>query len=165
MNKKHTKTKQKNNNTEHKKEKQHNSIPFTRIIIISALVLVPAFGMYISLMHFSNQTAKTQNQLAKLQELQNGSVAGAETKKPEVVDLTNAFPIIDNAEISDVRRSDKTISLTVISNKNYEEIKNFYDDYFFENGWQQIDDETYTKDNKTLRIMMSDKIIKMELTK
>jgi len=127
-------------------------------IIISALLILPIIGAILAIKTF--QTSSEQIQTALANEV--GKVAAAENIN--VNDLTKEFPIFPSAEIASIDTTNQNVSLTLESSKPLSEIQTFYNDYFLVNGWQLIDGK-YTKNNKKLKVEISENIIKLTLDK
>ncbi len=134
-------------------------------VFVVVLIIIPAVGLAFAINHFNKQATLINRQLSALNEKDQGDVAGAETENKQILDITNEFPIIHNAEISDVSKNKDSILITLESTKDNKEIKTYYEDYFFTNGWQEIEKNTFKKDDKLMTLTITGNVIQLELTK
>ena len=150
------------------KKKSHKNVNKKyNVAIILVLIILPLIALVLSIYHFNKQTHISNSFISDLanrkENIENGTVAGAHTTS-KVLDITNEFPIINNANITDVSRNKNTISITLESDQTYDEIKTYYDDYFFTNGWKEVKKNVFEKDEKTIELVISDNIIKLKLS-
>lgn len=131
-----------------------------KFLTLVVLVLPLAIAVYATI-YFENESTK---QIEKISQ-QIGTVAGTEDKE-EVISLsTDQLPIIPNSNIVSLDRQNNSINLTLEINRPDEEIKNFYDDYFFQNNWINTEETKYTKDDQQMEINIQDGVIKILITK
>ena len=89
-----------------------------KILLITALLIVPLALAYLSDSFFKNSSKEVLNQIAET----SGSVAGA-----------SDISIMPGAEIISIDTSNGKTSVTLESNKTEQEIKDYYKNYLFEN--------------------------------
>jgi hypothetical protein len=121
-----------------------------RIVLLAILPFI-ALGAYF---YFDKQT---QNE--KIEEKGDPKVAGAQTFNAEY--LGEDLPILPNAEISSLYSSGGQLNVIIETNQEESEINNFYEDYFFKNGWQKVNKNTFQKDNRKMDLMISGNLVKM----
>ena len=126
-----------------------------KYLVLTALLITPLALAYYSHDFFKNSSEKVKSQIAS----EIGQVAG--TSDVSVKNLTDDIPIIPDSEIVSVNTSNKKISVTLESLKSEDEIKSYYDDYFFINQWNEINKSLYEKDGKILSINISGTIIQI----
>lgn len=89
-------------------------------------------------------------------------VAGAKVMNPSDY-LGKDLPILPNAEITSLYSSKDQLNVIIESNQNEEQIKNFYEDYFFENGWQKVSKYTFQKESQKMDLEITGNLIKMRI--
>lgn len=103
-----------------------------------------------------------QNINDKLSKIPEESVAGISTTKKSPVDITNEIPLLADSKIISIDKlsnNKNNITVTIDTNgKSKSEVEIYYKDYLYLNHWEQITQNTYTKDNKQLSIDISDAI-------
>jgi len=154
-----------------------------KAVILPILVILSVQAVIGSFLYFQYKSDKTDSYLTS----ELGRVAGISDSK--VVDLTKEIPIIPEAEIisvdtshnegsgverrvtsqnegSGVKRrvtSQNSAAITVQSTLPQEEIETYYDDHMLLNGWNQTDENTYKKEDRELKIEITEDIIKLTL--
>lgn len=90
------------------------------------------------------------------------SVAGISTIRKDPVDITNEIPLLTESKIISIDKlsnNENNITVTIDTNgKSKNEVENYYKDYLYLNHWEQITQNTYTKDNKQISIDISDTV-------
>lgn len=125
-------------------------------IVLLAILPFIALGAYF---YFEKQT---QNE--KIEEKADPKVAGVNTFNTADY-LGEDLPILPNTEISSLYSSGGQLNVILETNQEESEINNFYEDYFFKNGWQKINKNTFEKDNRKMDLMISGNLIKMVIYK
>lgn len=128
-----------------------------KAVILPILVVLSLQGVIGSIMFYRQQSEKVTSYLTS----ETGKVAGASTS--EIIDLSKEIPLVPGAEVSSIDTSQNIVSLTVESSLPEEEINTYYDDFMLLNGWTQISDNEYQKENKKLKIEVTGNIIKLTL--
>lgn len=126
-------------------------------ILLPVLTILSIQGIIASVIYFNDVSDQTNKYLVE----ESGRVAGVSSSN--IVDLSLEIPMMPEAEIVTVDTSINSASVTLESKKNEEEIKTYYEDYMILNNWEQIGQNTYFKDEKTLTIEISENIIKLNL--
>jgi hypothetical protein len=130
-----------------------------KAVLLPILMILSIQAVIGSMVYFAKQSDKITTYLTS----ETGTVAGASTS--EIIDLSKEIPLVPGAEISGVDTSQNTASVTIDSSLPEEEIKTYYDDYMLLNNWEQINDNEYQKENRILKIEISDNIIRITLTR
>lgn len=126
-----------------------------RLLIISILPIIAIF----SFVYFETNNAKKA-----AAEKVDPKVAGA--KAINISDyLGQDLPIIPNAEITSLYSSQDQLNVIIEANQDESQIKNFYEDYFFKNGWQKISKNTFQKDTQKMDLDISGNLIKLRIFK
>lgn len=128
-----------------------------KAVILPILVIFSVQAVVGSFLYFQYKSDKTDSYLTA----ETGKVAGISDAK--IIDLTKEIPIIPEADTISVDTSQNSASVTVQSNLPQEEIKTYYDDHMLLNGWNQTGENTYKKDNRELKVEITEDIIKLTL--
>lgn len=128
-----------------------------KLIIITILLATPIVAAYYAINYFEIKSNEIASNLEK-----DGMIAGKTTSI--ITDITDEIPVIPNGEIVSVDRSNNTISMTISTNKSKDEIRSYYEDYFYLNNWEKTSDNQYLKDNKQMLIDFIDQVVKIEFS-
>lgn len=124
-----------------------------KLIFISILPLIAVFSFI-----FFERIANSDS----IKDKADPQVAGA-----KIMNTSEYFgkdlPILPNAEITSLYSSQNQLNVIIESNQNEDQIKNFYEDYFFENGWQKVSKKTFQKDSKKIDLEISGNLIKLRI--
>jgi len=126
--------------------------------IVSLLLIIPILGGFFAVQYYNNSYKKVEIELSEKQ----GEIAGA--KKKNVTDITELIPMMPETEISSVDTSNNEIHITLISKDEEKEVKTFYEDYFFMNGWEQEEVGVYIKGLQKVKCEIGESIINLTLT-
>jgi hypothetical protein len=138
-----------------KPKKKYNK--FFNILFYLSLLIIPAFIAVFSNNYFNDKYSDVNNKLSD----SLGNVAGTFDDKTK--DITSDIPMLPSSEISNFDTSNGTVNMTLTFKIPEDQVKSFYQDYFFINGWKQIDTNKYEKDNKTILIEISPEFVKMTI--
>jgi hypothetical protein len=75
------------------------------------------------------------------------------------------LPLLPDSEITSLYSSQNQLNLIIESNQAENNIENFYKDYFFKNGWQKIDKNTFQKESQKMELNISGNLIKLRIYK
>ena len=124
-----------------------------KLIVLSILPLLAIGSFFI----FENG-AKNED----IQDKMDPKVAGAQVINTADY-LGKDLPILPNAEITSLYSSNNQLNMIIESNQTEAQIQNFYEDYFFENGWQKVSKYTFQKESQKMDLEISGNLIKLRI--
>ncbi len=127
-------------------------------VIYSLLLVLPVLAGIVSMKYFTENSREISYDLRNTQ----GKVAGSFDENTK--DLTKELPLLPSSEIYSLDTTNNSINMTLTTRIPEDQVHSFYQDFFFVNGWEQKEDGTYKKDNKTIKVEISAEIVKINIT-